>query len=176
MRAGCCAENFRPAGRIGPSACENVIVDRIDEWLETPMFEPDPDEKWEEMATSARAPLRLAAGLRLRMTARAARNGDHGAPSPAATPSKPGGPPAGADLRRGVAELPAPPAEPLEAAGGGLRTRLSKALDRWAAAEVDAGARLERLLLPKRWHDVGDGATSGPALENPSKLQLHHRL
>jgi len=132
------------------------------------MFEPDPDEKWEEMATSARAPLRLAAGLRLRMTAKAARRADHGPPSPAAAPSKPAENSLGVDLRRGVPEA----AEPIATAGGGLRTRLSRALDRWAAAEVEAGAKLERFLLPKRWHDVGDGA----ARESGSQLQLHHRL
>jgi hypothetical protein len=175
-----------------------VSVDRIDEWLETPMFEPDPDEKWEEMATSARAPLRLAAGLRLRMTARAAkaaraaRDGDGRPNSPASAPPKPGGSPTGAELRRGAAPAPAPQAAPapapqaepvgtreaeqVRAAGGGLRTRLSGALDRWAAAEVEAGARLERLLLPKRWHDVGGSAASGPTLDGVSKLQLRHRL
>lgn len=99
------------AGNWG-STCENLFMDRIDEWLDTPVFTPEPDEKWEERATSRYGALRLAANLMLRVDARLHMN---------------------------------PRTGPLNWA------RLSDALDKWAAREIESQARLESLVLPKRW-------------------------
>ncbi len=42
----------------------------FDDWFETPVFESDPDERLEELATSRRGPMRLAASTFLRLNAR----------------------------------------------------------------------------------------------------------
>ena len=39
----------------------------FDDWYETPVFEAEPDERLEQLATSRRAPLRLLAGAMLRV-------------------------------------------------------------------------------------------------------------
>lgn len=106
-------------------------MDRIDEWLETPVFVPDPDEKWEELATSHHGPVRLAAAIRLRI----------GASVPRA---------AGAAATQDGGARDAHAQE-------GMRSRLGRVLDRWAAAEVEAGERLERVLLPERWRAGHEG-------------------
>lgn len=40
----------------------------FDDWYETPVFEAEPDERLEQLATSRRAPLRLFAGAMLRLS------------------------------------------------------------------------------------------------------------
>jgi hypothetical protein len=47
-----------------------MSMDTIDQWFETPVFVPEPDEIWEERATSRSSVLRLAANLMLRLDAR----------------------------------------------------------------------------------------------------------
>lgn len=108
---------------------------KFDEWFETPVFESDSDERLEELATSRRGPLRLAANTFLRLNARADQiRGRTG--------------PAGGRRRD-------PLPEQNGAAGGAspetLRRRFNAALDRWAEREAAGQARLERLILPKRW-------------------------
>lgn len=44
----------------------------FDEWFGTPLFEPDREERLEEMATSGRGPARLVAAAWVRISARAA--------------------------------------------------------------------------------------------------------
>lgn len=39
----------------------------FDDWYDTPVFEAEPDERLEQLATSRRAPLRLVAGAMLRL-------------------------------------------------------------------------------------------------------------
>lgn len=46
---------------------------KFEDWHEAPEFEPDADERLEEMATTGRGPFRLAASVLLRADARAAR-------------------------------------------------------------------------------------------------------
>lgn len=153
-----------PARRRTPSPAVSdnaVIVDdrevslgevSFDEWFETPVFESDADERLEELATSQRGPLRLAARTLLRLNARTAR--PPAAPTPTAIDVEP----------ETVVDLT--PAAPEEAdapvlrahtrrSGGAhpsLRDRLSAALDRWAEQEAVTQERLERLILPRRWH------------------------
>lgn len=76
---------------------------RFDDWFETPVFESDPDERLEELATARRGPMRLAASTLLRLNARASqvrrRSGE-------AEPAGAGAPPESAPERS---------AEPVEA-------------------------------------------------------------
>jgi hypothetical protein len=63
------------------------------DWYDNPLFESDPDERLEELATSSRGPIRLAASAILRVDARTARL-RHRAPTPIgsnplATPPEP---------------------------------------------------------------------------------------
>jgi hypothetical protein len=79
----------------------------FDDWYETPVFDTEPDERIEQLATSKRAPLRLFAGMMLRLS------------------REPGGP--------------------------SLRQRTGRLLDRWAEREAASQARLEAMILPRRW-------------------------
>lgn len=116
----------------------------FDEWFETPVFESDPDERLEELATSRRGPLRLAARTFLRLNARTARA--RTAPTshvePVVEAAEPA--PTAAPARRRVT------GEAGEA-NPSLRHRLNAALDRWAEQEAVTQERLERLILPRRW-------------------------
>ncbi|HET9075347.1 MAG TPA: hypothetical protein VFN68_00320 [Acidimicrobiales bacterium] len=197
------------AGRDRPAEPEPSLGQvGFDQWFATPVFESDPDERLEEMATSRRGPLRLAASAVLRLDARAARirhRSDPAVPAPApAVPAPAPEAPAGWDP---VPELedrpgPGPVAEMDDPTGRGpvaemddptgpdpgvelgdpagwdnlpelgdqdgwdslpeleipagaprvtLRRRFNAALDRWADRELAAQARLEQLMLPKRW-------------------------
>lgn len=81
----------------------------FDEWYETPVFDTEPDERVEQLATSRRAPLRILAGLMLRLSR-------------------------DPDLERPT-----------------VRERAGRLLDRWAERELASQARLEDLMLPRRW-------------------------
>lgn len=130
-------EPATPGGRIrtGASAAEALAAVteaepslgevRFDEWFETPVFESGSDERLEELATSRRGPMRLAASTFLRLNARADRMRHRDEPPAAETAS--------------------------EAASPGVRARVSAALDRWAEREAATQSRIERLLLPRRW-------------------------
>ena len=212
---------------------------RFDEWFSTPMFESDPDERLEEMATARRGPMRLAASTFLRLNARASQvrrraepdltpapalDTPGAAPPPSgrsratarsakAGPAKAKGSPRGATIgktaaaaaaksngktrtdpagpararstaarpraatvatpptrgrakaappvRRAPSPAPSPaPNRPKPARAPGalvaqprepLRRRFNAALDRWAEREAATQARLERMILPRRW-------------------------
>lgn len=96
----------------------------FDDWYETPVFESEPDERLEQLATSRKAPLRLLGGALLRLR-----------------PERP--------AHEGRPERPAR----ATGTAGAWRERAGQMLDRWAAAEVASQERLEELVLPKRWRD-----------------------
>ena len=102
----------------------------FDDWYETPVFEAEPDERLEQLATSRRAPLRFFAGAVLRVAAGRPRR-ERRAESPVET------------------EDPIP--SPLRSSPGSWRDRTDRFLDRWAAMETASQQRLEALVLPKRW-------------------------
>ena len=64
----------------------------FNDWFESPVFESDPDERLEELATARRGPMRLAASALLRMNARASQVRRRvGEPDPApGAPGRPG--------------------------------------------------------------------------------------
>lgn len=120
----------------------------FDDWYETPVFEVEPDERLEQLATSRRAPLRLFAGAVLRVSPSRPRKqrtkGAEGRLSMEATDSAPAPPPAEAAA---VVE----PIEPPSRSAGSWRDRTGRFLDRWAALETASQDRIEALVLPKRW-------------------------
>ncbi len=89
----------------------------FDDWYETPVFEAEPDERIEQLATSRRAPVRLLADAMIRLSPDRPRSGH-----PDRTPAS-------------------------------WRERAGRLLDRWADVEVASQARLESIVLPKRWRD-----------------------
>ena len=141
----------------------------FEEWYQTPVFEAEPDERLEHLATSRRAPLRLLAGAMIRLAP-----DRHLRPEPTADPEptwqpeptvdrettwrpepepEPGPRPGSTSHSPGTVE---PPATPDTEAGapapaGSWRQRVGHLLDRWAEAEAASQQRLEALMLPKRW-------------------------
>ena len=93
----------------------------FDDWYETPVFEPEPEERLEHLATSRLAPLRLLGTALLRLV-----------------PTRSGRPARGERVAR---------SEPR----GPLRVRAGQLLDRWAEVETAAQHRLEERVLPERW-------------------------
>jgi hypothetical protein len=105
----------------------------FEEWFETPVFDCDSeDERLEQLATSKRAPLRMVGATAISLKAR--RQDRRPIDSEGS---------AGID--------PEELAEIVDLRGDGLRHRLDGLLDRWARVEVAGQARLEDLVLPKRW-------------------------
>ncbi len=95
LRAGTSQPVPAGVGVLGPGeegeGTEPSLGDvSFDDWFETPVFESDPDERLEELATARRGPMRLAASALLRVNARASqvrrRAGE--ADPPAGTPSR----------------------------------------------------------------------------------------
>ena len=174
------AAKTMPTGRRHTKADAAVEQAKFDHWFETPMFEPEPDEKWEELATSRRAPMRLAASALLRFDAatsmlrRARRDGaaefdvldlretDLTGPDPEPAPRARAAAPArvarprretapAADVEKFFLATAGGPPVTFEAPEEGFRARLNRVLDSWAAAEVAAEVKLERLMIPRRW-------------------------
>ncbi len=98
----------------------------FDDWYETPVFDTEPDERLEHLATSRRAPVRLIGGAMLRL-------------APDRTEK----------TERTEKAEPAVKAE--QPPAGTWRERAGRLLDRWAAMEAASQERLEELVLPKRW-------------------------
>lgn len=152
---------------------------RFDEWFDTPVFESDADERLEELATSRRGPLRLAAGALLRVNARTPRAARRAAqpaedfydarvwaddideadgtddPWLATAGATPAQPADETTVDTAACEDPAgtdrAPNSRRDDGSPGVRARLSGALDRWAEKEALMQQRLERLMLPRRW-------------------------
>jgi hypothetical protein len=126
----------QPTRRSTRTGNETELGDlRFDQWFGTPMFEPDRLERMEERATTGRWPARVVAAAWLKLDARASQ-----LRVPATSP-------AAVRDRVGQTGEVTPAAAPRSRA----RTRVSRALDRWAEREVATQARLERLMLPRRW-------------------------
>lgn len=107
----------------------------FDDWYETPVFEEEPDERLEQLATSKRAPLRLIGNTVLRL-----------APPP--TPDDPVDESDGIELEPDFESYCIQrTAEPERS----WRRRAARLLDRWADAEIASQARLEAMVLPRRW-------------------------
>lgn len=112
----------RPKPVQGPQLGDTTF----EEWFETPVFEIDgEDERLEQLATSRRAPLRLVGSTAISLKARFQDRRDPGVDP---------------DELAEIVDL-----------RDGLRQRIEGLLDRWAKAEVAGQARLEDLVLPKRW-------------------------
>jgi hypothetical protein len=94
----------------------------FDDWYEVPVFDVEPDERLEHLATSKRAPVRLFGATLLRLGSDGS-DGSEGSDGSAASPT----------------------------AAGSWRERAGRLLDRWAAAEAASQERLEGMVLPKRW-------------------------
>ncbi len=121
----------------------------FDDWYETPVFDTEPDERLEQLATSRRAPVRLIGSAMLRLApdrpslTESARGTD---PAAGTDPADDNDPAADADFAA-FADAPARPGPP----AGSWRERAGRLIDRWAAMEAASGERLEELVLPKRW-------------------------
>lgn len=137
------AARTRPAPARRPDELGEV---RFDDWFSTPIFESEPDERLEELATSGRGPFRLGASAVLAVQARAAQM----RPGRRVPREEARGEEVPEPAMRETAAMPSRPAPP---AGPplGLRDRVGRALDRWAEREAATQLRLERLVLPKRW-------------------------
>lgn len=62
------SSRVRTTKTSGPQSTNPQLGDlSFDDWYETPVFESEPDERLEQLATSRRAPLRLVAGAMLRV-------------------------------------------------------------------------------------------------------------
>lgn len=96
----------------------------FDDWYQTPVFDAEPDERIEQLATSRRAPMRLVGAAMLRL---APDRPQHDRPQP-----------------------DRPENAPVPAAGS-WRDRAGQFLDRWAEMEAASQQRLEGLVLPRRW-------------------------
>lgn len=135
----------------------------FDDWYETPVFEVEPDERLEQLATSRRAPLRLFAGAVLRVApsrprkerrrgaeARLSMEALDSSPAPVAAEAEVLEP---AVVESAVVEPAAvdSPAGTPSPSVGSWRDRTGRFLDRWAALETASQDRLEALVLPKRW-------------------------
>lgn len=141
---------------------------RFDDWFETPVFESDPDERLEELATARRGPMRLAASTILRFNARASQVRRRPAPPE----------PAGAGVPEETAPARAP--DPLEApaarrpsAGAGTRSAATaKARPAGRAAPVaTAKARPAGRAAP-----APEVPASPPAPSSPAPAGLRQRF
>jgi hypothetical protein len=116
----------RPKLVQGPQLGDTTFED----WYETPVFDTEPDERLEQLATSKRAGLRLVGSTA--MSVRARRQTRDEIP----------------DVADGV-----PPEDLADIVDlrDGLRRRIDGLLNRWAQAEAAGQARLEDVVIPKRW-------------------------
>jgi hypothetical protein len=116
----------RPKPVKGPQLGDTTF----EEWYETPVFDTEPDERLEQLATSKRASLRLVGSTAMSVRARRQTRYEI------------------ADDADGV-----PPEELADIVDlrDGLRRRIDGLLDRWAQAEAAGQARLEDVVIPKRW-------------------------
>lgn len=108
----------------------------FDDWYDTPVFESEPDERLEQLAMSRRAPVRLVGNALLRLAPAPVETG--GAEAAGAEAAVDDGGPSWSELET---SWPAT----------SRRARIGRFLDRWAEMETAAQARLEQLILPKRW-------------------------
>lgn len=117
-----------PRARSKPVKGPQLGDTTFEEWFATPVFDTDPDERLEHLATSRRASARLVGSVALSLLSLRRH-----LPRPGATAGDDQAVPDVVDLR------------------DGLRQRVDGFLDRWAELEVAGGAKLEDIVLPKRW-------------------------
>jgi hypothetical protein len=118
----------------------------FEDWYDTPIFEPEADERLENLAVSRRAPARMVGGAMLRLSAGRSRRiqaaaGEIDLRDETSVPTE-------IDLTDDIADFAA---YGLATARPSWRTRAGRLLDSWAEREAVAGARLEELVLPRRW-------------------------
>lgn len=101
----------------------------FEDWYETPVFEAEPDERLEQLAMSKRAPVRLVGSTALRLGARRDSLSE----------------------RRAASGRRPAPERPAGSERQPLRDKFSSLLDRWAEREMAGSARLEELVVPRRW-------------------------
>ncbi|HET6965800.1 MAG TPA: hypothetical protein VFH58_13580 [Acidimicrobiales bacterium] len=149
----------------------------FDDWYETPVFDTEPDERLEQLATSRRAPVRFIGNAMLRLAPDRSGLSEPaaGGGSDQADGDLSGGDLAGDGLAGGEGPAtgddddidwvaddrewaaiggPGEGGDRAARAGrpaGSWRERAGRLLDRWAAMEAASQERLEELVLPKRW-------------------------